>query len=188
MILMIDNYDSFTYNLVHLLKGMKKGVDVIPNDEKDYIRWVEKSEAVFISPGPSVPENAGISVDVVRRFYKTKPIFGVCLGHQVIVYSFGGKIVRAKRIVHGKASLIYHAGRYIFKNIPSPFSAVRYHSLSVSRENFPLELEILAASEDEEIMSIKHRNFPVYGVQFHPESILTKYGETLIYNFFEEAK
>jgi len=188
MILVIDNYDSFTYNLVHLLREMRRDVNVIPNDEKDYIRWVEKSKAVFISPGPSTPENAGISMDVVRRFYKTKPIFGVCLGHQVIAYNFGGKIARARKIMHGKASLIYHSGKCIFKNIPSPFVAVRYHSLSVSKENFPLELEILARSGDEEIMSIRHKNFPLYGVQFHPESILTEYGETLIYNFLEEVR
>jgi len=188
MILMIDNYDSFTYNLVHLLKGMDPSTVVIFNDEKNYIRWVERAKVVFISPGPSVPKNAGISVDVIKNFYTKKPILGVCLGHQAIAYSFGGKIVKAKRIMHGKVSAIYHNKENIFKNIPSPFNAVRYHSLSVSKNKFPSDLKILAKSEDEEIMSIKHKDFPLYGVQFHPESILTDFGELIIYNFLQEVK
>jgi anthranilate synthase component 2 len=185
---MIDNYDSFTYNLVHLLKGMNPSIEVIFNDEKNYIKWVEKAKIVFISPGPSVPKNAGISVDVIKNFYTKKPIFGVCLGHQAIAYNFGGKIVKAKRIMHGKVSAIYHNKKYIFKNIPSPFNAVRYHSLSVSKNKFPLDLKILARSEDEEIMSIKHKDYPLYGVQFHPESILTDFGELIVYNFLQEVK
>lgn len=186
MVLMIDNYDSFTYNLVQYLGELGEEVRVYRNDEItiDGIRAFRPSRIV-ISPGPCTPEKAGISVDVVRSFYKELPIFGVCLGHQAIGYAFGARIVKAKRLMHGKTSKIYHDGKTIFKGLPNPFEATRYHSLVVEEASLPSFFEISSRSEDGEIMSIRHRVYPLEGVQFHPESILTRVGKEILKNFLE---
>ena len=184
MILMIDNYDSFTYNLVQYLGQLGEEVAVRRNDE---ITLVEieamKPEAIFLSPGPCSPEQAGITCDVVRTFHTKVPIMGVCLGHQAIGYSFGGRVVRAGRIMHGKTSPILNDGRTIFKGLSSPFPAGRYHSLLVERETLPECLEISAETEEGEIMGLRHKRWPVEGIQFHPESILTPGGKRIIKNF-----
>jgi anthranilate synthase/aminodeoxychorismate synthase-like glutamine amidotransferase len=184
MILMIDNYDSFTYNLVQYLGQLGEEVTVRRNDE---ITLVEieamKPEAIFLSPGPCSPEQAGITCDVVRTFHTRIPIMGVCLGHQAIGHSFGGRVVRAGRIMHGKTSPILHDGRTIFKGLSSPFPAGRYHSLLVERETLPDCLEISAETEEGEIMGLRHKRWPVEGIQFHPESILTPGGKRIIGNF-----
>jgi anthranilate synthase/aminodeoxychorismate synthase-like glutamine amidotransferase len=184
MILMIDNYDSFTYNLVQYLGQLGEEVIVRRNDE---ITLVEieamKPEAIFLSPGPCSPEQAGISCDVVRTFHTRIPIMGVCLGHQAIGHSFGGRVVRAGRIMHGKTSPILNDGRTIFKGLSSPFPAGRYHSLLVERETLPDCLEISAETEEGEIMGLRHKRWPVEGIQFHPESILTPGGKRIIKNF-----
>ena len=170
MILMIDNYDSFTYNLVQYLGELGQRVSVYRNDALsiDDIKKL-KPEKIVISPGPGRPENAGISCDVIREFSGKIPILGVCLGHQAIGYVFGGKIVIAKKLMHGKTSKIYHNKKDIFKNIPNPFLATRYHSLLVEKKSLPVCLEITASTKDDEIMGLKHKEFPVWGVQFHPE-------------------
>ncbi|MCM8791571.1 MAG: aminodeoxychorismate/anthranilate synthase component II, partial [Candidatus Omnitrophica bacterium] len=171
MVLVIDNYDSFTYNLVQYLGELGKKLKVVRND-KITISQIKalKPERIVISPGPGRPENAGISVEVIKEFYKKIPILGVCLGHQCIGFCFGAKIVSAKRLMHGKTSLIYHNRKTIFKNLPNPFEATRYHSLVISREDLPDVLEVTAwEKEDREIMGIKHKEFSVWGVQFHPE-------------------
>jgi len=184
MILMIDNYDSFTYNLVQYLGQLGEEVAVRRNDE---ITLVEieamKPEAIFLSPGPCSPEQAGITCDVVRTFHTKVPIMGVCLGHQAIGHSFGGRVVRAGRIMHGKTSPILNDGRTIFKGLSSPFPAGRYHSLLVERETLPDCLEISAETEEGEIMGLRHKRWPVEGIQFHPESILTPGGKRIIKNF-----
>jgi anthranilate synthase/aminodeoxychorismate synthase-like glutamine amidotransferase len=184
MILMIDNYDSFTYNLVQYLGQLGEEVTVRRNDE---ITLVEieamKPEAIFLSPGPCSPEQAGITCDVVRTFHTRIPIMGVCLGHQAIGHSFGGRVVRAGRIMHGKTSPILNDGRTIFKGLSSPFPAGRYHSLLVERETLPDCLEISAETEEGEIMGLRHKRWPVEGIQFHPESILTPGGKRIIKNF-----
>ena len=184
MILMIDNYDSFTYNLVQYLGQLGEEVVVRRNDE---ITLVEieamKPEAIFLSPGPCSPEQAGITCDVVRTFHTKVPIMGVCLGHQAIGHSFGGRVVRAGRIMHGKTSPILNDGRTIFKGLSSPFPAGRYHSLLVERETLPECLEISAETEEGEIMGLRHKRWPVEGIQFHPESILTPGGKRIIKNF-----
>jgi anthranilate synthase/aminodeoxychorismate synthase-like glutamine amidotransferase len=186
MILMIDNYDSFTYNLVQYLGQLGEEVAVRRNDE---ITLVEieamKPEAIFLSPGPCSPEQAGITCDVVRTFHTRIPIMGVCLGHQAIGHSFGGRVVRAGRIMHGKTSPILHDGRTIFKGLASPFPAGRYHSLLVERETLPDCLEISAETEEGEIMGLRHKRWPVEGIQFHPESILTPGGRRIIGNFLK---
>jgi anthranilate synthase/aminodeoxychorismate synthase-like glutamine amidotransferase len=184
MILMIDNYDSFTYNLVQYLGALGKSLRVYRND-KISIEVIKKlkPEAIVISPGPGTPQDAGVSVDVISAFKGKVPILGVCLGHQAIGYCFGGKIIRAKNLMHGKTSPIYHTKEAIFKGLPSPFEATRYHSLLVDTKNFPKELEILAWTKEKEIMGLRHKKFPVYGVQFHPESIMTKAGKDLLKNF-----
>jgi anthranilate synthase/aminodeoxychorismate synthase-like glutamine amidotransferase len=186
MILMIDNYDSFTYNLVQYLGQLGEDVVVRRNDE---ITLVEietmKPEAIFLSPGPCSPEQAGITCDVVRTFHTRIPIMGVCLGHQAIGHSFGGRVVRAGRIMHGKTSPILHDGQTIFKGLASPFPAGRYHSLIVERESLPECLEISAQTEEGEIMGLRHRRWPVEGIQFHPESILTPGGKRIIGNFLK---
>ncbi len=181
---MIDNYDSFTYNLVQYLGSLGAQVVVKRNDEitLEDITCLEP-QGIVISPGPCTPSEAGISVEVIKRFYKEKPILGVCLGHQSIGVAFGGKIVRARRLMHGKTSQIYHGGSGIFKGLPSPFTAVRYHSLVVDRNSLPAELKITAWSEDEEIMGLEHVEYPVFGVQFHPESVISEYGIELLKNF-----
>ncbi len=188
MILVIDNYDSFTYNLVQYLEGFGKEVKVFRNDQITLEKIEELSPlCIVISPGPGTPSKAGISVEVIKRFGKRIPILGVCLGHQAIAEAFGGKVVRAKRIMHGKTSLIYHDGRTIYRGIPNPFEAVRYHSLIVERESLPDELEISAWTDMDEIMGIRHKEYPIEGVQFHPESIMTQKGKEILKNFLEGA-
>ena len=183
-ILMIDNYDSFTYNLVQYLGSLGAEVIVKRNDEitLEEVKEIEP-EGIVISPGPCTPKEAGISVPLIKRYYKDYPILGVCLGHQSIGYAFGGKIVRAKRLMHGKISQIYHIGEGVFEGIPSPFSAVRYHSLVIEKESLPEVLKITAWSEDDEIMGIQHKEYPVFGVQFHPESVLSEHGMDILKNF-----
>lgn len=188
-VLMIDNYDSFTYNLVHYLQMLSADVAVRRNDEislEDIKR--AKPDAIVISPGPCTPKEAGISVEVIKNFYKDIPILGVCLGHQSIGYAFGAKIVRAKRLMHGKTSLIYHTQEGIFEGLKNPFTAVRYHSLVIDRQTLPDFLKITAWSEDEEIMGVQHVEYPLFGVQFHPESILSEEGMRLLENFLKIAK
>ena len=181
---MIDNYDSFTYNLVQYLGELGEELRVYRNDEIT-IRQIEKlkPKRIVISPGPGTPKEAGISMEVIRHFAGKIPILGVCLGHQSIGEVFGGKVVRAKRIMHGKTSDIYHDGKTIFKGLPSPFSATRYHSLLVERKSLPKVLEISAWTKEGEIMGLRHKKFKVEGVQFHPESILTEEGKQLLRNF-----
>jgi anthranilate synthase/aminodeoxychorismate synthase-like glutamine amidotransferase len=184
MILVIDNYDSFTYNLVQYLGELGQELKVYRNDETT-IREIEelKPSIILISPGPGTPADAGISKEVIRYFAGKIPILGVCLGHQAIGEVFGGKIVRAGRIMHGKTSEIYHDGKTIFKGLPNPFTATRYHSLLVERKSLPKVLEISAWTKEGEIMGLRHRKYKVEGVQFHPESILTASGKKLLTNF-----
>jgi anthranilate synthase/aminodeoxychorismate synthase-like glutamine amidotransferase len=184
MILMIDNYDSFTYNLVQYIGQLGGAVEVHRNDKIsiDEIRDL-KPDAIVLSPGPCTPEKAGISVEVIREFATTIPILGVCLGHQAIGYAFGAAVVRAQRIMHGKTSTVINDGRTIFKGLPNPFVAGRYHSLIVKRNSLPDCLEISAETEEGEIMGIRHKEYPVEGVQFHPESVLTPNGKRILKNF-----
>ncbi len=186
MILMIDNYDSFTYNLVQYLGELGEDLLVYRND-KITIREIRKlkAKAIVISPGPGMPQDAGISVELIREMAGEVPILGVCLGHQAIGYCYGGNIVGAKNLMHGKTSKIYHKGQAIFKGLPNPFEATRYHSLLVDPKNFPKELEVIALTKEKEIMGLRHRRLPVYGVQFHPESIMTKVGKQLLKNFLK---
>ncbi len=186
MILMIDNYDSFTYNLVQALESLGSKIVVYRNDQIT-IREIEalKPSYIIISPGPGIPSKAGVSVDVIKQFGSKIPILGVCLGHQAIAEAFGGKIIRASRIMHGKTSLIYHNGTGIYRGISNPFEAVRYHSLIVDRLSLPNILEITAWTDMDEIMGIRHKDYPIEGVQFHPESIMTKKGNDILKNFVE---
>ena len=186
MILMIDNYDSFTYNLVQYLGQLGEEVAVRRNDAiaLDEIEAMNP-EAIFLSPGPCSPEKAGITIDVIRRFHRRVPLMGVCLGHQAIGQAFSGRVVRAGRIMHGKTSPILNDGRTIFQGLPSPFPAGRYHSLIVERETLPDCLEVSAETEEGEIMGLRHREWPVEGIQFHPESILTPSGKRIIRNFLQ---
>jgi anthranilate synthase/aminodeoxychorismate synthase-like glutamine amidotransferase len=186
---MIDNYDSFTYNLVHYLGELGEKVLVFRND-KITLEEVGKlnPDMVVVSPGPCTPKEAGISVDLIKEFSGRLPILGVCLGHQSIGYAFGGNIVRAERLLHGKTSMIYHDGKGIYEGVPNPFEATRYHSLLVERESLPVELEITAWTDKDEIMGIRHKEYLIEGVQFHPESILTKHGKDLLRNFIRMAK
>ena len=189
MIIMIDNYDSFTYNLVQYLEQIGTSVKVIRNDAasiSDLVSW--DPAGIVISPGPGRPESAGISLPVVKQFSGKVPILGVCLGHQAIGAAFGGKVVSAKRLMHGKTSMIHSDGKTIYQGINKPFEAMRYHSLAVSRENFPECLEISSESDDGEIMGIRHRNHPTEGIQFHPESIMTRVGKRLLRNFLKGAE
>ncbi|WP_333783938.1 aminodeoxychorismate/anthranilate synthase component II [Thermocrinis sp.] len=183
-ILMIDNYDSFTYNLVQYFQILGSDVIVKKNDEigLDQIRAIDP-EAIVISPGPCTPKEAGISVEVIRELHKDYPILGVCLGHQSIGYAFGAKIVRAKRLMHGKTSLITHTGEGIFSGLPNPFTAVRYHSLVIDKNTLPAFIKVTAWSEDGEVMGVQHTDYPVFGVQFHPESVLSEAGLDLLRNF-----
>ncbi|WPM32134.1 aminodeoxychorismate/anthranilate synthase component II [Hydrogenobacter sp. T-2] len=188
-VLMIDNYDSFTYNLVQYLQMLSADVAVRRNDEislEDIRR--AKPDAIVISPGPCTPKEAGISVDVIREFYREIPILGVCLGHQSIGYAFGARIVRAKRLMHGKTSQITHTGEGIFEGLKNPFTAVRYHSLVIDKSTLPEVLKITAWSEDDEIMGVQHVEYPLFGVQFHPESVLSEEGMKLLENFLRIAK
>ncbi|TPG70401.1 aminodeoxychorismate/anthranilate synthase component II [Brevibacillus laterosporus] len=184
MIIMIDNYDSFTYNLVQYVGELGEELRVFRND-KITLEEIEnmKPDYLMISPGPCTPNEAGISMDVIRYFAGKVPILGVCLGHQSIGQVFGGKIVRAERLMHGKTSEVLHDGKTIFAGIPSPFQAARYHSLLIQEESIPEELEITARTPEGEIMAIRHRELPIEGVQFHPESIITQYGKQMLKNF-----
>jgi anthranilate synthase/aminodeoxychorismate synthase-like glutamine amidotransferase len=183
MIAVIDNYDSFTYNLVQYLGELGAEVRVFRNDAitPEALKALEPSHIV-ISPGPGEPSDAGVSRDVIRRLGPTRPLLGVCLGHQCIGEVFGGKVVRAPRLVHGKTSPIYHRGDSLFAGVPSPFVATRYHSLIVS-EPAPADLEITAYTSEGEVMGLRHRTLPIHGVQFHPESILTTHGKQILLNF-----
>ncbi|MCE5300986.1 MAG: aminodeoxychorismate/anthranilate synthase component II [Spirochaetia bacterium] len=187
MILVIDNYDSFTYNLVQYLGEFDKNIVVRKNDEIT-VRQIEKMrpDRLLISPGPSWPENAGISKEVILRFMKEMPILGVCLGHQCMAEALGGKIKRNYRIMHGKVSPVYHDGKGIFRGIRNPFQATRYHSLVADKKSLPEELIISARTKEGEIMGLRHRKYPLEGVQFHPESILTQDGKKLIRNFVKK--
>ncbi len=184
MILVVDNYDSFTYNLVQYLGELGAELEVFRNDAitLDEIATL-RPERIVISPGPGTPDDAGVSLELIRRFYRTLPILGVCLGHQAIGQAFGGRVSRAKRQMHGKTSEIHHDARGVFQGLPPRFLATRYHSLAVLEEGFPLDLEVSARAEDDEIMGLRHRRFPVEGVQFHPESVLTDPGKALLKNF-----
>lgn len=186
MLLVIDNYDSFTYNLVQYFGELGAELLVKRNDEIsiDEIRTLNP-EKICISPGPCSPKEAGISNEVIRNFGARTPIFGVCLGHQCIGDVFGGNVVRAGRLMHGKTSPILHDGKGVFSGIPSPFEATRYHSLLVERASFPACLEITAETAEKEIMGLRHRDYPIHGVQFHPESILTLEGKRLLQNFLQ---
>jgi anthranilate synthase component 2 len=188
MILIIDNYDSFTYNLYQIFAKIDKNTKVVRNNLITIYEIREMNPcAVILSPGPGRPESAGICIDMIRELHKELPMFGVCLGHQAIVVAFGGEVVIANETVHGKSANIFHCRAGIFKDMPLPFSAGRYHSLVIKKERLPAELIITAENEKGLIMGIKHVKYPVYGVQFHPESILTPDGETLIMNFLREA-
>jgi len=186
VILMIDNFDSFTYNLVQYFGEMGEELLVYRNNAIS-IDEIEKLQPnrIVISPGPCTPREAGVSVDVIRHFAGKIPILGVCLGHQCIGYAFGGDIVRADRLMHGKTSMIYHDGKGVFAGLPNPFEATRYHSLVIQRATMPDCLEVTAETDIEEIMGVRHKEFLVEGVQFHPESILTKYGKELLQNFLD---
>lgn len=186
MLLVIDNYDSFTYNLVQYLGELGAEMRIVRDDEVtlDEVETMQP-ERILISPGPGTPDTAGISLGVIERFATRLPILGVCLGHQAIGQHFGGKVIRAPEPVHGKPVEIRHDGKTIFGDIPNGFEAGRYHSLIVERESFPDELEISAESPDGLVMALRHRELPIEGVQFHPESILTEHGKKLLQNFLE---
>jgi len=189
MLLLIDNYDSFTYNLFQYLSELGEEVVVVRNDKTtlDEIAGM-KPQRIVISPGPSTPLNAGISNDVIRHFGASLPILGVCLGHQCIGYSYGGVVGQAKAIMHGKSSLINHNRQGVFAGLPSPFPAIRYHSLVVQREGLPDCLEVTAWTDDDTIMGPRHRQYPVEGVQFHPVSFMTESGKDLLKNFLTEGR
>ena len=184
-VLIIDNIDSFVYNLYQYVGEL--GAEVIVRRNHISIAEIErlKPEKIIISPGPGVPEEAGVSVEVVRRLGKSVPILGVCLGHQAIGVAFGAKVARAKTLMHGKVSRITHDGRGIYKGVANPFIATRYHSLAIVEETLPPELEVSARSDDGVVMGVRHRRYPIEGVQFHPESILTSEGKKIIRNFLE---
>ena len=184
MILMIDNYDSFTYNLVQYLGVLGSEVEVHRNDKitLDEIESM-KPERIVISPGPGTPQSAGITISMIERFHPKVPILGVCLGHQAIGAAFGGRVLHAARIMHGKTSEISHDSKGVFRDLPDPITATRYHSLAVERKSLPSCLEVSAEAEDGEIMGLRHREYPVEGIQFHPESILTKEGMNILRNF-----
>ncbi len=187
MLLLIDNYDSFTYNLFQYLSELGANVEVVRNDKATVGELAEmKPERVVISPGPSHPRNAGISIEAIRHFAGNVPILGVCLGHQAIGEAFGGVVAHAGELKHGKTSMIEHDGKGVFAGLPNPFEAVRYHSLSVQREAVPTGFDVTArSSESGVIMGMRHDNLPIEGVQFHPESILTKPGKALLQNFLD---
>ncbi len=188
MLLMIDNYDSFTYNLVQYLGELGEEVRVCRNDEVT-LEEIEAMhpERIVISPGPCTPNEAGISVPLIKRFAGTLPILGVCLGHQSIGQAFGGRVIHARRLMHGKTSAIEHDAIGVFRGLPRPFQATRYHSLAIERASLPDCLEVTAWADDGEIMGMRHKTLPLEGVQFHPESILTEHGHRLLRNFLEAA-
>ncbi len=186
MLLMIDNYDSFTYNLVQYFGELGEEVKVFRNDAISLEEIAALRPArIVISPGPCTPSEAGISVALIQRFAGQVPILGVCLGHQSIGHAFGGRIVRAQRVMHGKLSEVTHDGRGVFSRLPSPFTVTRYHSLAIERASLPECLEVSAQSEDGEIMGVRHKTFAIEGVQFHPEAVLTEHGHALLKNFLE---
>ena len=193
MLLMIDNYDSFTYNVVQYLGELGADVKVVRNDEVTIAAIEEwQPERIVISPGPCTPNESGISLEVVEHFAGKLPLLGICLGHQAIGQVYGGRIVRAEKVMHGKISLIHHNGKGVFRDLPSPFSATRYHSLIVEAASLPDELEVTAWTQQEdgeraEIMGLRHRSLLIEGVQFHPESILTEHGHQLLQNFLESS-
>jgi anthranilate synthase component 2 len=186
MLLMIDNYDSFTYNIVQYFGELGEEVRTFRNDEIT-IADIEamKPDRICISPGPKAPAQAGISVEVLRHFAGKMPILGVCLGHQAIGEAFGGEVIRAKQVMHGKTSVIAHTGVGVFKDLPSPFTVIRYHSLAIERASLPSCLEVTAWTDDGEIMGVRHKDYDIEGVQFHPESILSEHGHALLKNFLE---
>ena len=187
MLLMIDNYDSFTYNLVQYFGELGEEVMVFRNDEITAGEVARlKPARIVISPGPCTPDEAGISVSLIEHYSRQVPILGVCLGHQSIGQAFGGKIIHARQLMHGKTSPIFHSGTGVFRGLPNPFTATRYHSLVIERESLPECLEITAWTEDGEIMGVRHKTLPVEGLQFHPESILTQYGHQLLENFLSQ--
>ena len=188
MLLMIDNYDSFTYNLVQYFLELGEEVEVIRND-KLTLADIEKMapQRLVISPGPCTPKEAGISVAAIKRFAGEIPLLGICLGHQAMTEAFGGEVVRADRLMHGKTSPVMHDGSLLFKGVSNPFTATRYHSLIAKRDSFPESLKVTAWTEEGEIMALQHRDLPVWGVQFHPESILTTEGMVLLNNFLQAS-
>ena len=188
MILVVDNYDSFTYNLVHYLAELGAPTHVVRNDDLSVDEaWALNPQAVLLSPGPCAPDQAGICLPLITSAPADMPILGVCLGHQSIGQAFGGDVIRAKTLMHGKTSPIEHAGQSLFAGLPSPFTATRYHSLAVKRETLPECLEVIAWTADGEIMGLRHRSRPIHGVQFHPESIATEHGHAMLANFLEIA-
>jgi anthranilate synthase component 2 len=188
MILVVDNYDSFTWNLVHYLAELGGETRVVRNDDLTAAEaWALKPEAVLLSPGPCTPNEAGICLSLLDTAPLDMPIFGVCLGHQAMGQAFGGDVIRAKALMHGKTSPIEHEGKSVFEGLPSPFTATRYHSLAVRRETLPDVLEVTAWTADGEIMGLAHRTRPIHGVQFHPESIATEHGHDLLANFLDLA-
>jgi anthranilate synthase component 2 len=188
MILVVDNYDSFTYNLVHYLAELGAETKVVRNDDLTAAEaWALKPEAVLLSPGPCAPDQAGVCLALIDTAPLDMPILGVCLGHQAIGQAMGGQVVRAKTVMHGKTSPIRHDGKGMFKGLPSPFIATRYHSLAVARETLPNTLDVTAWAEDGEIMGFQHHERPLHGVQFHPESIATEHGHEMLANFLDLA-
>ncbi|MBS0384721.1 MAG: aminodeoxychorismate/anthranilate synthase component II [Proteobacteria bacterium] len=188
MILVIDNYDSFVYNLVHYVEDLGEPTDIMRNDAMSAADALKRRpRAVILSPGPCTPNEAGICLDLLREAPANLPILGVCLGHQAIGQAFGGEVVSAKAIMHGKISPVRHRGGGVFRGLPSPFHATRYHSLAVKRDTFPSALDIDAETEDGEVMGLSHKTRPIFGVQFHPESIASEHGHALIANFLAEA-
>lgn len=189
-VLMIDNYDSFTYNLVQYLAELGADVETIRNDaitvaDLESRKGTDRPDRIVISPGPCSPAEAGISVELIQKFCGKIPILGVCLGHQAIGAAFGGKIIRAKTLMHGKTSVIEHTGKGVFQDLPSPFTVIRYHSLAIDRETLPSELTITAWTADGEIMGVQHKTMALHGVQFHPESILSEHGHAMLKNFLD---
>jgi len=188
MILVVDNYDSFTYNLVHYLAELGAQTHVVRNDDLTVEEaWALKPEAVLLSPGPCAPDQAGICLSLITTAASDMPILGVCLGHQAIGQAFGGDVVRAKTLMHGKTSPIVHENKGLFAGLPSPFTATRYHSLAVARQTLPNSLDVTAWTADGEIMAVQHHERPIHGVQFHPESIATEHGHALLANFLDLA-
>jgi anthranilate synthase component 2/para-aminobenzoate synthetase component 2 len=184
MIIVIDNYDSFAYNLVQMVGAMGREVKVFRNDRVNAKRAMAmEPDAIIVSPGPCTPDEAGNSIEVIRGCAGKTPILGVCLGHQCIARAFGGKIVRNRNVMHGKTSLVFHDGKTIYRGIVNPFAGMRYHSLAIEKESLPRCLEISALASDGTIMGVRHRSLPIEGVQFHPESFLTKEGEKIVRNF-----
>jgi len=189
MLLMIDNYDSFTYNLVQYLGELGEDVKVVRNDELSVDEIAALAPArIVVSPGPCTPNEAGVSLALIEHFKGRVPILGVCLGHQAIGQAFGGRVVHAKTLMHGKVSRIHHQGRGVFRGLPTPYEATRYHSLAIERDSCPADLEVTAWTEDGEIMGVRHRRLAVEGVQFHPESILTQHGHALLRNFLTDTR